>query len=471
MNDAVFGSEYHAERRLRLIRLDIGLAPLQVFEAIRAVWRDAFLLESLTGPKRLAEYSFIGFDPKLIIECYEGFSRIHEHGSVGEVEGDPLDLLRSLARPITGISSSPRLIGGLVGYVSYEASFLWEDIQMREKPGSIFPLMKFGLFEDALVYDHERQQIYYYCSCAGDDRLDEVRKVLKGAGPPSVNHGLRYTSLRSNISMDEFVSIVEAGKKYIERGDIFQVVLSRRLEFEIEGDLFPFYLRLRDLNPSPYMYYLRLGDDEIVGASPEMLVRVEGGRVETFPIAGTRPRMNDPRLEEESDHELLSDEKERAEHVMLVDLARNDLAKIAEPGSVEVKDFMTLVKYSHVKHIVSRVKARLRGGATMYDAFKAVFPAGTVSGAPKPRAMEVIEELEPVRRGPYAGAVGYFSLNGCCDFAITIRTLIRRSRLAYIQAGAGIVWDSIPEREWGETQHKMMALVRALEEAGERCVS
>jgi anthranilate synthase component 1 len=235
--------------------------------------------------------------------------------------------------------------------------------------------------------------------------------------------------------------------------------------------LLPFYLRLRDLNPSPYMYYLRLEDDEIVGASPEMLVRVEGCRVATFPIAGTRPRMSDPRLEEESDRELLSDEKERAEHVMLVDLARNDLAKIAEPGSVGVKDFMTLVRYSHVKHIVSRVEARLRDGATMYDAFKAVFPAGTVSGAPKPRAMEIIEELEPVRRGPYAGAVGYFSLNGCCDFAITIRTLIRRSRLAYIQAGAGIVWDSIPEREWNETQHKMMALVRALEEAGERCES
>jgi anthranilate synthase component 1 len=466
----VFGPEYHAKRRFKLVRLDLGLSPLQVFGAMRAAWRDVFFLESLTGPKRLAEYSFIGFDPKLIIECYEGFSRIHEHGSVGEVDGDPLDLLSSLARPITSTSSSPRFVGGLVGYASYEASFLWEDIQVREKPGNIFPLMKFGLFEDALIYDH-RRRIYYYCSCAGDGRLDKVKKILRDAGLPPADRGLRYASPRSNMSMDEFMGIVEAGRKHIERGDIFQVVLSRRLELEVTGDLLPFYLRLRDLNPSPYMYYLRLEDDEIVGASPEMLVRVEGCRVATFPIAGTRPRMSDPRLEEESDRELLSDEKERAEHVMLVDLARNDLAKIAEPGSVGVKDFMTLVRYSHVKHIVSRVEARLRDGATMYDAFKAVFPAGTVSGAPKPRAMEIIEELEPVRRGPYAGAVGYFSLNGCCDFAITIRTLIRRSRLAYIQAGAGIVWDSIPEREWNETQHKMMALVRALEEAGERCES
>lgn len=464
---AVFGSKYHAERQLKLIRLDLGLTPLQVFGAIRAAWRDAFLLESLTGPKRLAEYSFIGFDPRLIIECYEGFSRIHEHGSVGEVDGDPLDLLRGIVSPIASAPSSPRFIGGLVGYVSYESSFLWEDIRLCEKPGSIFPLMKFGLFEDALIYDHGRR-VYYY-SCAGDGRLDEVKRILRDVGPLPDNHGPRYTSPKSNMSMGEFMDIVEAGKRYIERGDIFQVVLSRRLEFEVEGDLLPFYIRLRDLNPSPYMYYLRLGDDEIVGASPEMLVRVEGVRVETFPIAGTRPRMKDPGLEEESDRELLSDEKERAEHVMLVDLARNDLAKIAEPGSVEVKEFMTLVKYSHVKHLVSRVEARLRDGATMYDAFKAVFPAGTVSGAPKPRAMEIIEELEPIRRGPYAGAVGYFSLNGCCDFAITIRTLIRRSCLAYIQAGAGIVWDSIPEREWKETQHKMMALVRALEEAGERC--
>lgn len=467
---AVFGLGHHGERRFKLLRLDLDLTPLQVFSAVRAAWRDVFFLESLTGPRRLAEYSFIGFDPKLIIECYEGFSRIQEHGSVGEVDGDPMDLLGSLAWPIAGASSSPRFIGGLVGYASYEASFLWEDIRMREKPGNIFPPMKFGLFEDGLIYDH-RRRIYYYCSCAGDCRLDEVKRVLRDAGPLSADRGLTYTSPRSNMSMDEFMSIVEAGKEYIERGDIFQVVLSRRLELEVAGDLLPFYLRLRDFNPSPYMYYLKLGDDELVGASPEMLVRVEDNMVATFPIAGTRPRISDPRLEEESDRELLSDEKERAEHVMLVDLARNDLAKIAEPGSVEVKDFMTLAKYSHVKHIVSKVEARLRDGAAMYDAFKAVFPAGTVSGAPKPRAMEIIEELEPARRGPYAGAVGYFSLNGCCDFAITIRTLIRRLRLAYIQAGAGIVWDSIPEREWNETQHKMMALVRALEEAGERCVS
>ncbi len=423
----------------------------------------------MTGPRKLAEYSFIGFDPALVIEGHESFSTIYRDESIEGYDGDPLRLLSSLARPLANASASPRFIGGFVGYVSYDASFLWEDIQPRVKYGDGFPLAKFGLFKDALIYDHE-ERIYYY-SYVGEDRLDEIKKLLRNTESAADSRGLRYTRPRSNMSMDEFTDIVEAGKEYIGRGDVFQVVLSRRLEFEVTGDLLPFYLRLRDLNPSPYMYYLRLGDDEVIGASPEMLIRVEGDHAITFPIAGTRPRTDDPKLEVESDQELLSDEKERAEHVMLVDLARNDLGKIAEPGSVEVKDFMTLVKYSHVKHIVSRVEARLKRGATMYDAFKAVFPAGTVSGAPKPRAMEIIEELEPIRRGPYAGAVGYFSMNGCCDFAITIRTLIRRSRFAFIQAGAGIVWDSVPEREWYETQHKMMALMGALEEAGEKCES
>lgn len=465
---AIFGLNI-ADRNIRLTKLDLEVSPLQAFEALRSAYGDAFLLESLVGPERLAEYSFIGFDPALIIEVYEGFSRIRHGGSVSELEGDPLEVLSSLLGRPARLPPAPRFVGGLVGYVSYDASLLWDDIRVVEKGEAGFPLMRFGLFEDALIYDH-RRGIYYY-SCLGEDRLSEVRGLLGGGEPRPGGGRLHYTRPRSNMTMGEFMEIVEAGKEYIGRGDVFQVVLSRRLEFEVAGDLLPFYLRLRMLNPSPYMYYLRLGDEEIVGASPEMLVRVEGDLATTFPIAGTRPRMSDPRLEEESDRELLSDEKERAEHVMLVDLARNDLGKVAEPGSVEVKEFMTLVKYSHVKHIVSRVEARLRRGATMYDAFRAVFPAGTVSGAPKPRAMEIIEELEPARRGPYAGAIGYFSPNGCCDFAITIRTLVRKSRLAYIQAGAGIVWDSDPEREWYETQHKMRALVRALEEAGELCES
>jgi len=239
------------------------------------------------------------------------------------------------------------------------------------------------------------------------------------------------------------------------------VVISRRIELEVTGDLLGFYSNLRRINPSPYMYLMRLGDVEIAGSSPEMLVRVEGRRLTTFPIAETRRREPDPEREAESDIQLLSDEKELAEHVMLVDLARNDIGKVSVPGSVNVAELMKLVKYSHVKHLVSRVEGTLRADCGPLDAFVSVFPAGTVTGAPKLRAMEIIDELEPFARGPYAGAVGYFSFNGCADFAIAIRTLFRKGDEAFVQAGAGVVWDSVPEREYLETEAKLMALLEA----------
>ena len=458
---AVFGARSSGLEKPRLERLNLRLQPFQLFKTLKSHYQDAFLLESLTGAGRLAEYSFMGFNPALIIEVYEGYARVYEGSSITEYEADPAAFLRGIVPQLENSPHMPRYVGGLVGYVSYEAAYLWEEILRAEKPDDGFPLMKFGFFKDALIYDHHEDALYY--SHAGEGRLPELLRLLREADPISEPGKFSHSPPRSNMSKKEFIEIVEAGKEHIERGDVFQVVLSRMLELEIAGDLLSFYLRLRSLNPSPYMYYLKLGQDEVIGASPEMLVRVEGDRVTTFPIAGTRPRARDPVLDELSDRELLADEKERAEHVMLVDLARNDLGKVAEPGTVEVKELMTVIRYSHVKHLVSRVEARLRSRLDMYDAFKAVFPAGTVSGAPKPRAMELIEELEPVRRGPYAGAVGYFSLNGSCDFAITIRSLIRRGDHASIQAGAGIVWDSVPEREWMETQHKMMALVRALE--------
>jgi len=459
---AIFGT---ANQTPKLQKLGLRLEPLRIFRALKENYQDVFLLESLTGPDRLAEYSFIGFNPALLIDVHNGFTRIYQAGSIIEDEADPLTIFRRILKRFSRIGlTRPRFIGGLVGYVSYDACFLWEDLRVGDKPGAGFPLMRLGFFEDALIYDHRRCVLYY--SHLGEDRLSLILGLIKDVDPSSTYGRLSYSEPRSNMDEFSFIEMVEAGKEYIERGDVFQVVLSRRLEFEITGDLLLFYIELRKMNPSPYMYYLRLGDEEIVGSSPEMLIRVEGDRAMTFPIAGTRPRESDPVLDAKSDKELLMDEKERAEHVMLVDLARNDLGKIAEYGSVEVKEFMKLVKYSHVKHLVSRVEARLKQQHDMFDAFKAIFPAGTVSGAPKPRAMEIIDELEPVRRGPYAGAVGYFSLNGCCDFAITIRTLVRKGSWAAIQAGAGIVWDSIPEREWLETQHKMMALLKALEGVG-----
>ena len=259
---------------------------------------------------------------------------------------------------------------------------------------------------------------------------------------------------------------MEKAKEYVVSGDIFQVVLSKRYEFRVKGDLIAFYRSLREINPSPYMYFFKAGDRQIVGSSPEMLVRVDNRVVETFPIAGTRPCVENQGENRRLAKELLADPKERAEHVMLVDLARNDVGKIAKFGSVHVPEFMKVHRYSHVQHIVSQVVGDLKENCECYDALRAVFPAGTVSGAPKVRAMEIIEELEPTRRGPYAGAVGYFSYNGNADFAITIRTLFADKDKAYIQVGAGIVADSVPEREWFETDHKAEALMKALKHSG-----
>ena len=275
-----------------------------------------------------------------------------------------------------------------------------------------------------------------------------------------------YDQPKVNVTKERFEKSVEKAKEYITSGDIFQVVLSKRYDFRFKGDLVTFYRSLREINPSPYMYFLKAGNKKIIGSSPEMLVRVDNRVVETFPIAGTRPCVKDPSENKRLAEELLADPKERAEHVMLVDLARNDVGKIAKFGSVHVPEFMKVHRYSHVQHIVSQVVGDLREDRESYDALRAVFPAGTVSGAPKVRAMEIIEELEPAKRGPYAGAVGYFSYNGNVDFAITIRTLFADKDEAHIQVGAGIVADSVPEREWFETDHKAEALIRALNKAG-----
>jgi anthranilate synthase component 1 len=266
-----------------------------------------------------------------------------------------------------------------------------------------------------------------------------------------------------NVSKDRYEKAVETAKQYVTQGDIFQVVLSKRFDMRFKGDLTAFYQALRAINPSPYMYFYKAEDRQIVGSSPEMLARVENRTVETFPIAGTRPITADIAENRRLSRELLADPKECAEHVMLVDLARNDVGRVSKFGSVRVPQFMQVQRYSHVQHIVSRVIGDLMDEYDCYDALRAVFPAGTVSGAPKVRAMEIIEELEPTRRGPYAGAVGYFSYNGNMDFAITIRTLFAEKDRAFVQAGAGIVADSVPEREWFETEHKAGALMKALQ--------
>jgi anthranilate synthase component 1 len=354
-----------------------------------------------------------------------------------------------------------RFVGGALGYIGYDAVRYMEKLH-SQKPDTLgFPDVEMGVFEDGLVFDHTQEQAYYYFR--GENRLEEIKALLRE--PPAKEEPFSYTQPKVNTAKTDFEHAVEKAKQYVTAGDIFQVVLSKRFDFQYCGSLLSFYKSLRQINPSPYMYYYKSGNRQIVGASPEMLVRVDKRKVMTFPIAGTVPHTVDPEENFRLGKQLLDDPKERAEHVMLVDLARNDIGRISRYGSVSVPEFMQIHQFSHVQHIVSQVVGDLKEDLESFDALKAVFPAGTVSGAPKVRAMEIIEELEPTRRGPYAGAVGYFSCNGNADFAITIRTLFAEGNTAYIQVGAGIVADSNPEKEWFETDHKAKALMKALEHA------
>ncbi len=420
----------------------------------------------MEGPKKLVEFSFIGFDPKVTIEIKNKVAIIRNE-KTGEENREktntPLKTLKKIMKHETIPNNEFRLIGGAIGYISYDAIRYWEKIPNNAKNDLNFPDIQLGIFDDGIVFDHKQKKAFYYYLT--DNRLSEVKELLK---KPSNYQPLSHSQPKLNITKKQFERAVKKAKNYVTAGDIFQVVLSKRYEFSIKGNLLSFYRSLREINPSPYMYFLKEGDRKIVGSSPEMLVRVDKREVNTFPIAGTRPCADNPIKNKLLAQDLLNDPKERAEHLMLVDLARNDIGRIAKFGSVRVPEFMKVHKYSHVQHIVSQVSGKLKDENESYDALRAVFPAGTVSGAPKIRAMEIIEELEPTRRGPYAGAVGYFSFNGNSDFAITIRTLFANKNKAYIQAGAGIVADSIPEKEWFETDHKAQALIKALKHCGDK---
>ena len=384
---------------------------------------------------------------------------IDNEGKIIADESNPSDLfikLREILEENKINNNFNRLIGGLVGFISYDIVRHWENISDKYTELN-YADFQFGLFNEGIIFDHEKERAYYYHS--GDNNLKEVLELLDTEREIGK---IDYTEPISNINKETFENNVDVAKEYVRSGDIFQVVLSRKYEFKISGDLLSIYKSLRTINPSPYMYYFKSNDLNIIGASPEMLVRVTDNQIETFPIAGTRPRDEDMEKNKKLTEELLSDEKERAEHVMLVDLARNDVGQIARFGSVKVPEFMQVHQFSHVQHIVSKVIGELKDEKDCFEAIRAIFPAGTVSGAPKIRAMEIIQELEKESRGPYAGALGYFSKNMCADFAITIRTLVVKGNKAYIQAGAGIVADSVPEKEWFETEQKAGALIDAL---------
>jgi anthranilate synthase component 1 len=406
----------------------------------------------------------MGFDPKITVQTNGQEAKIkneRRNETFVKKTSDPLQLIEELLKYEAVTNSKFRFIGGAVGYISYDAVRYWEKLPEKSRSDLDFPDLEMGIFDDGFIFNHMQRQAFYYYRT--EDRLPEIASLLK---QPTDTEELICTQPKVNTKKENFEKAVEKAKEYVTAGDIFQVVLSKRFQLQIKGSLIPFYQSLRTINPSPYMYFYKSGDHQIVGSSPEMLVRVENRKVETFPIAGTKPISENPVENKKLSHELLSDPKERAEHVMLVDLARNDVGRISKYGSVSVPEFMKVHQYSHVQHIVSQVVGELKDNLQSYDALRAVFPAGTVSGAPKVRAMEIIDELEPNRRGPYAGAVGYFSYNGNADFAITIRTLFADQNQAYIQAGAGIVADSVPEREWFETDHKAKALMQALEKSG-----
>ncbi len=450
--------------KLNYVKFTQANHPIQVFSKIHQKYQTAYLLESIEGPQKLAQYSFLGFDPKITITAKNGSVTITDNQTdkaTTQQTDNPFKVIQQLLKPYNNDMVDFRFVGGALGYISYDTIHYIEKLP-NQKPDPLgFPDLEMGIFEDGIIFDSKNDLAYYYFR--GNNRLDEIEALL--SEPAKEQQEFSYTEPLSNTPKEQFKAAVEKAKQYVTSGDIFQVVLSKRFEFKYGGSLLKFYQSLRQINPSPYMFYYKSGNRQIVGASPEMLVRVDKRKVITFPIAGTVPYTADDEENARLGKQLLADTKERAEHVMLVDLARNDIGRISKYGSVCVPEFMQIHQFSHVQHIVSQVVGDLYDGLESFDALQAVFPAGTVSGAPKVRAMEIIDELEPSRRGPYAGAVGYFSCNGNADFAITIRTLFAEGNQAYIQAGAGIVADSDPAKEWIETEFKAKALMKALEHA------
>jgi anthranilate synthase component I len=435
------------------------LTPVRAYTLLCPPGEPGFLLESVEGGERLARYSFIGFQPRPL-----------ELG-----DGNPLDALSRVANeetaPVRGI---PRFHGGAVGYLSYEVARHFERLPIAKGAPPPMPESAFLRAEDLAVFDHVTRRLQLLTIHRPDRedygaavvRIDAMEKRLTSDSLPATAHRADGARWEPNVTQGQFHAMVDAAREYIIGGDAFQIVASQRFQKPLGASPFDVYRCLRAINPSPYMYFLALGGDRhVVGTSPEKLVQVEGRRVETRPLAGTRRRGADLAEDRHLEKELLSDLKERAEHVMLVDLGRNDVGRVARPGTVQVDRLMEIERYSHVMHISSTVSGELRDGNTSLDALRAAFPAGTVSGAPKIRAMEVIAELEPDQRGVYAGSLGYVSFGGNLDMAITLRTVVASEGTAYVQSGCGVVADSRPEREYEETLEKAGAMFKAIEMA------
>lgn len=458
--------------------------PIRVFQHFHEDAR-AFLLESVEGGVKWARYSYIGTDPFLMVKGKKGRLEIELNGERRVVNDKPLETMKALLRGYSSpaLPDFPPFTGGAIGFFGYDLLQYYEKLPAHREDDLNMSDIEFMFCDQLIVFDHFKQQVKlianvhiephatdeqiaeaYKRTCAKIDatieRLQQPKPQRTKQNP--IPADVELGEVHSNLTKEQFIANVEKAKEYIRAGDIFQVVLSQR--FHIETNISPLFVYrvLRMTNPSPYMYYLKMDDEVIVGTSPEALVKVDGDKVETRPIAGTRRRGRTPEEDLALERELLADEKERAEHLMLVDLGRNDIGRVAEFGTVKCDMFMEIERYSHVMHIVSNVSGKLRQDKDFFDAFISCLPAGTVSGAPKLRAMEIIAELEREARGAYAGAIGYLGFSGNMNTCITIRTLIFKHGRAYVQAGAGVVWDSVPELEYKETVNKAMAMLKAV---------
>ncbi len=443
------------------------LTPVSTFLKVKDGY--SYLLESVEGEEKIARFSFIGIDPSIVFRSknkspLKDISRI-----MSSFKAAPLKDL-------------PRFSGGLVGYMGYDVVRFFEKLPNKNPDKLKVEDSIFMLADTLIIFDHsthkikvvsnayikkgkDKEKIYKKTLNKIDKLIDKLNSHLKRYKP--IHHKKKSHKIKSNFSRPQFENSVKKAKKYIKKGDIIQVVLSQRFETQLNSDPLDVYRALRSLNPSPYMYYLNFGDIKMIGSSPELLVRCENNKVDTRPIAGTRPRGKTDSEDKRLAKELLEDKKECAEHVMLVDLGRNDIGRVCKSGTVRVSEFMFIEKYSHVMHIVSNCEGELAKEKNIYDVLRAGFPAGTVTGAPKIKAMEIIDELENTKRGPYAGAVGYFSFSGNMDTCINIRTILVKGKKAFIQAGAGIVADSVPKKEYEECLNKAKAMIKAIEIADE----
>jgi len=447
-------------------RIRLQSSPVTFFEKVYGKDRYGFIYESLESLGERGRYSCVGARPLAIFKSRGSEIEIVHSGKAYRQNSDAFTFLRNIIYESKVYPKFSIFNGGAVGYIAYDAVRFFEDIPDKNPDELNIPELYFIFPSEIIIFDHREKVVDIMIYNGSNKRMVELKNILKTPEKETViPHVVRPVLFEANFTKDSFCKIVGRAKEYICAGDVFQVVPSQRFKFAVRKKPLSIYKALRITNPSPYMYYLKLDGLFILGSSPETLVKLVNGQATSRPIAGTRPRGKDEKHDQSLEADLLCDEKELAEHVMLVDLARNDIGRVCECGTVTVEDFMKIEKYSKVMHITSNVIGTIQQGRDAFDLLRAVFPAGTVSGAPKIRAMQIIDELETVKRGIYAGAIGYFGFDGNMDLCIAIRTIVMKDDVAYVQGGAGIVADSIPEREYEETLNKVSALRKAIEMA------